>query len=67
MSQAGKDSRSNDNREDLSDYRVLLSCMRSRFVRYGLIDALERLERLDDAILRAIVEREFPVGSSALN
>lgn len=68
MSYIGNDLRCDDKREDLSDYRVLLSCMRDRFVSYGLIDALERLERLDDAILKAILEPDAPAaGRAALN
>ncbi|HVZ90396.1 MAG TPA: hypothetical protein VG843_02005 [Rhizomicrobium sp.] len=67
MSQFGKNLRSDDKRENLSDYRVLLSCMRDRFVSYGLVDALERLERLDDAILRAILERDASAEQLALH
>jgi hypothetical protein len=44
------------NEEELSDYRVLLACMRKRLEGYGMADALERLEELDNALLVAIVE-----------
>ena len=43
------------NEEELSDYRVLLACMRKRLENYGMADALERLEQLDNALLQAIV------------
>jgi hypothetical protein len=43
--------------EDLSDYRLFLSCMRKRLEIYGMLEALDRLERLDSAIMRAIAER----------
>ena len=46
-----------DEREQLSDYRVVLSCIGRQLEKYGMIEALERLELLDDALLRAIVER----------
>lgn len=46
-----------DSREELSDYREVLDCMRRRLEKYGMIEALEPLERLDDALLRAIIER----------
>jgi hypothetical protein len=41
--------------------------MRDSFVSYGLVDALERLERLDDAILRAILERDASAEQLALH
>jgi hypothetical protein len=44
------------NEEELSDYRVLLACMRKRLEGYGMADALERLEELDNALLEAIIE-----------
>jgi len=56
-----------DEEEELSDYRIVLSCIRKRFERYGMTDALERLERLDDAILQAIMERGPRPLSTALN
>ncbi len=46
--------------EELSDYRVVLSCMRKRFEGYGMLDALERLEKLDAAIFQAILDRLPP-------
>jgi hypothetical protein len=49
-----------DTEEELSDYRVLLSCMRKRLEGYGMTDALERLERLDAAIFQAILEGTAP-------
>ena len=47
-----------DHAEELADYRVLLGCIRKRLESYGMIDALQSLEQLDYAILRAIVEQE---------
>jgi hypothetical protein len=47
-----------DHAEELSDYRVLLACIRKRLESYGMIDALQSLEQLDHAILQAIVEQE---------
>jgi len=47
-----------DHAEELSDYRVLLGCIRKRLESYGMIDALQSLEQLDHAILQAIVEQE---------
>jgi hypothetical protein len=44
------------NEDELSDYRVLLSCMRKRLEGYGMADALQRLEELDNALLEAIIE-----------
>ncbi len=49
----------NDDAEELSDYRILLACIRKRLRTYGLTEALESLERLDHAILEAIVEQEM--------
>jgi hypothetical protein len=46
------------NEEELSDYRVLLACMRKRLEGYGMADALERLEQRDNALLQAIVENQ---------
>ena len=46
------------NEEELSDYRVLLACMRKRLENYGMADALARLEQLDNALLQAIVENQ---------
>jgi hypothetical protein len=48
-----------DDSEELSDYRILLGCIRKRLKTYGLTDALENLERLDHAILQAIIEQEM--------
>ena len=53
--------------EELSDYRVVLSCIRKRLARYGMTEALERLERLDDAIVKAIVDRGMRPISRLLN
>ncbi|HWA02832.1 MAG TPA: hypothetical protein VG819_04810 [Rhizomicrobium sp.] len=53
--------------EDLSDYRILLSCMRKRLEGYGMMEALDRLEQLDDAILEAIMDRIQPPLTSAIN
>jgi hypothetical protein len=61
------DSKPPETGEELSDYRILLSCMRKRFVGYGMLEALERLERLDDAILEAILDRHEPVQTRAIN
>ncbi len=47
-----------DTEEELSDYRVVLSCMRRRLEGYGMTDALRRLEMLDDAILEAIRQKQ---------
>jgi hypothetical protein len=47
-----------DDEEELSDYRILLGCIRKRLKTRGLADAVESLERLDHAILEAILERE---------
>jgi len=56
-----------DNQEELSDYRVLLSCMRKRLEGYGMLEALERLEKLDDAILQAIVGSIPSPGAPTIN
>lgn len=56
-----------DENEELSDYRVVLSCIRNRLEKYGMNEALERLERLDDALLRAIVERLESAGPVTIN
>ncbi len=56
-----------DEEEELSDYRVVLSCIRKRLVRYGMTEALERLERLDDAIVKAITDRGMRPVSTLLN
>jgi hypothetical protein len=47
--------------EELSDYRLVLSCMRKRFEGYGMLDALDRLEKLDAAIFQAILDRVPPL------
>jgi hypothetical protein len=49
--------------EELGDYRLVLSCMRKRFEGYGMLEALERLERLDAAIFDAILDR-LPLPSA---
>ena len=49
----------NDDTEELSDYRILLACIRRRLKTHGLTEALDNLERLDRAILQAIVEQEM--------
>jgi hypothetical protein len=43
--------------EELSDYRLVLTCMRKRFETYGMLEALDRLEKLDGAISQAITDR----------
>jgi hypothetical protein len=47
------------NEEELSDYRVLLACIRKRLEGYCMAEALERLEELDNALLEAIVGRKL--------
>ena len=47
-----------DHADELSDYRILLACLRKRLESYGMMDALRSLEQLDNAILQAIVEQE---------
>ena len=49
----------NNDTEELSDYRILLGCIRRRLKIHGLTEALDSLERLDRAILQAIVEQEM--------
>jgi len=56
-----------DTDEELSDYRVVLSCIRKRLERYGMVEALESLERLDTQLLQAIVDRLPPPERRALN
>ncbi len=56
-----------DESEELSDYRVVLSCIRKRLERYGMTDALERLKRLDDALHQAIIDRGPRPPSHTLN
>jgi hypothetical protein len=53
--------------DGLSDSRVWLGCIRNRLVDFGLTDALEQLERLDDAILQAILEHVTPEAGRMLN
>ena len=53
--------------DGLSDSRIWLGCIRNRLVDFGLTDALEQLERLDDAILQAILERVPPEVSRTVN
>ncbi len=53
--------------EELSDYRIVLSCMRRRFEGYGMLDALERLEKLDAAIFQAILDRLPPPNVRTIN
>jgi len=43
--------------EEISDYRVVLSCMRKRFEAHGMHDAADLVEQLDDAISQAIANR----------
>ena len=43
--------------EELSDYRLFLSCMRKRFEAYGMLEALDRLDKLDTALSREIADR----------
>ncbi len=62
---SGTTSVMDDHAEELSDYRVLLACIRKRLKSYGMIDALQSLEQLDHAILQAIVEQE--PGSRTIN
>jgi hypothetical protein len=56
-----------ESEEELSDYRVVLSCIRKRLQGYGLKEALERLERLDDAILQAILDGAEPPTEPTIN
>jgi len=53
--------------EELADYREVLSCIGRRLERYGLTEALERLESLDHAILQAIMDRVPGPISTAIN
>ena len=53
--------------EELSDYRIVLSCMRRRFEGYGLLDVLERLEKLDAAIFQAILDGLPPPSERTIN
>jgi hypothetical protein len=53
--------------EELTDYRVLLACMRKRLEGYGMADALERLEELDNALLVAIAEGRMFAAPPTLN
>jgi hypothetical protein len=46
------------NEEELSDYRILLACIRKRLEGYGMAKALQRLEALDNALLQAIIENQ---------
>jgi hypothetical protein len=41
--------------------------MRKRLEGYGMMEALDRLEQLDDAILEAIMDRIQPPLTSAIN
>lgn len=43
--------------EELSDYRLVLTCMRKRFEAYGMLEALDRLEKLDATLSREITDR----------
>jgi hypothetical protein len=56
-----------DREDELSDYRIWLSCIRERLVDLGMPEALELLERLDDAILQAIIDRVPPPPRPILN
>lgn len=53
--------------EELSDYRTVLSCMRRRFEGYGLLEALEKLEKLDAAIFQAILDGLPPPCQRTIN
>ncbi len=53
--------------EELGDYRLVLSCMRKRFEGYGMLEALERLEKLDAAIFQAILDRLPPPSAHTIN
>jgi len=57
MSQEGTALDSSSGEEEISDYRVVLSCMRKRFEAHGMFDAMDLVEQLDDAISQAITER----------
>jgi hypothetical protein len=46
----------NGSEEELSDYRVVLSCMRKRLRECGMTLALQRLDELDRALQEAIAE-----------
>ncbi|HTT99507.1 MAG TPA: hypothetical protein VMF58_15775 [Rhizomicrobium sp.] len=46
--------------EELSDYLLVLTCMRKRFEAHAMLEALDRLEKLETAISRAIVDRRPP-------
>ena len=66
-SDIGQSSGTASSEDELSDYRVLLSCMRKRLERYGMFEALDRLERLDDAIAEAICSRQSMPNAPTLN
>jgi hypothetical protein len=53
--------------EELGDYRLVLSCMRKRFEGDGMLEALERLEKLDAAIFQAILDRLPPRPARTIN
>ena len=53
--------------EELSDYRTVLSCMRRRFEGYGMLEALDRLEKLDAAIFQAILDGLPPQQFRTIN
>ena len=53
--------------DELSDYRTVLSCMRRRFEGYGMLEALERLEKLDAAIFQAILDGLPPPQLRTIN
>lgn len=57
MSQEGTALDSSSSKEEISDYRVVLSCMRKRFEAYGMLDAMDLVEQLDDAIAQAVADR----------
>lgn len=53
--------------EELADYRVVLSCIRKRLERYGMLEAVESLKRLDHQLLQAIVDHPPPPDRRAIN
>lgn len=57
MSQEGTALDSSACEEEISDYRVVLSCMRKRFETHGMFDAADLVEQLDNAISQAIANR----------
>jgi len=61
MSQEGTPLEPPSCEEELSDYRILLSCMRRRLEARAMTEALDLVDQLDDAISRGIsTERPRP-------